>query len=137
MAVLRTQRKSLIWLIMMALLQFTTGQDYGNADPYYEQEYAQDNLYHDYAARQQEKSYGGAVAGGGGGGWKWAAGGGVVGWWLGSTFHCRRQKKKIEAKHKADHKALYQQYYEDVYALQLQNAELIQALEQLGVKIKK
>ena len=48
---------------------------------------------------------------------------------------CRRQKKKLDAKLKSEQKALYQQYYEDVYSLQIQNAELIAALEQLGYKV--
>ena len=48
---------------------------------------------------------------------------------------CRQQKKKLDTKFKSDQKALYQQYYEDVYSLQIQNAELIQALEQLGYKV--
>ncbi|KAL7580443.1 hypothetical protein ACA910_004462 [Epithemia clementina (nom. ined.)] len=113
----------------------------GGSDPYYDQEYEQDNLYYDYAARQQGKAgdAGLAPAAGGGGGSPllMAGGGGLLGWWIGSAFHCSRQKKKLSAKFKADQKALYQQYYEDVYALQIQNAELIQALEQLGVKIQK
>ena len=50
---------------------------------------------------------------------------------------CRRQKKKLDLKFKNEQKALYQQYYEDVYSLQIQNAELIQALEQLGYKVSK
>ena len=52
-------------------------------------------------------------------------------------FQCRRQKKKLDLKFKNEQKALYQQYYEDVYSLQIQNAELIQALEQLGYKVSK
>ena len=50
----------LVWL-WASLMQVAAGQDYnegGSGDPYYEQEYAQDNLYHDYAARQQEKAEG-------------------------------------------------------------------------------
>jgi len=38
-------------------------------------------------------------------------------------------QKKINGKHKSDQKALYTQYYNDVYSLQQQIAELIQALE--------
>ena len=41
-----------------------------------------------------------------GGQWKWAAGGCVGGWFLGSAFHCRRQKKALQNKFKADQKAL-------------------------------
>jgi len=59
-----------------------------------------------------------------------------IGWIAGSKFHCRRQKKKLDSKHKTDQKALYTQYYNDVYTLQQQNAELVQALEQMGVKLR-
>ena len=97
-------------------------------------------------------------------GWAKLAGAASVGWFIGSKFHvrqlqvdrlfkrrppssliyfcdtsarqqCRRQKKKLESKFKVDQKALYQQYYEDVYSLQIQNSELISALEQLGYKV--
>ena len=71
------------------------------------------------------------------GGWGRLALVGAGGWLLGGKFHTSRQKKKLDAKFKQEQKALYQQYYEDVYTLQLQNAELVQALEQMGVKIKK
>mmetsp|Transcript_9442 Transcript_9442/g.12512 ORF Transcript_9442/g.12512 Transcript_9442/m.12512 type:complete len:134 (+) Transcript_9442:173-574(+) len=131
----RTQ--SFLWILVLALLQLTaSGQEYAGSDPYYEQEYDQDNLYHDYATRQQDKATG-DVVGEGGGAWKYAAGGTVAGWFFGGAFHCRRQKKSLQTKFKADQKALYQQYYEDVYSLQIQNAELIQALEQMGVRIQK
>ena len=80
----------------------------------------------------------GAGAGGGGSNnWMVTGGSALMGWYLGGAFHCRRQKKKLNNKFKADQKALYQQYYQDVYSLQIQNAELIQALEQMGVKIQK
>lgn len=54
----------------------------------------------------------------------------AAGWMVGGKFHSRRLEKKLNAKFKADQKALYQQYYNDVYALQQQNAELMTALEQ-------
>jgi len=57
-----------------------------------------------------------------------------VGWFLGSKYHCRKLKRKLDAKHKEEQKALYQQYYNDVYTLQSQNAELAQALEQYGAR---
>lgn len=56
--------------------------------------------------------------------------GGIGGWIVGSKYHCRKLEKKLFNKHKADQKILYQQYYNDVYALQKQNSELIDALEQ-------
>ena len=62
--------------------------------------------------------------------------GGAVGWMVGSKFHCGRLKKKLDGKHKSDQKALYTQYYNDVYTLQTEKAELIQALEQMGVKLR-
>ena len=74
-------------------------------------------------------------SGGGFGLPKYLAGLGA-GWILGSSFHCGRLKKKLSGKHKSDQKALYTQYYNDVYSLQQQNAELVQALEQMGVKVR-
>lgn len=56
--------------------------------------------------------------------------GGIGGWIIGSKYHCNKLTKKLYDKHKADQKVLYQQYYNDVYQLQKQNAELIDALEQ-------
>ena len=54
----------------------------------------------------------------------------VAGWLMGGKFHASRLRKKLNAQHKADQKQLYQQYYNDVYALQQQNADLMTALEQ-------
>lgn len=59
-----------------------------------------------------------------------------MGWFVGAKFHTRRVTKKLQAKHKEEQKAVYQQYYNDVYLLQQQNAELIAALEQLGARIR-
>jgi hypothetical protein len=69
-------------------------------------------------------------------GWSSVAGGVVVGWLLGGKVHAQRKEKKLNAKHKEEQKALYTQYYNDVYTLQQQNAELAQALEQLGVRVQ-
>ena len=66
----------------------------------------------------------------GGAGWGKILMGTAAGWMVGGKFHSRRLEKKLNAKFKADQKALYQQYYNDVYALQQQNAELMTALEQ-------
>ena len=49
---------------------------------------------------------------------------------LGGKFHSRRLRKKLNAKHKEEQKQVYTDYYNDVYALQKQNAELMAALEQ-------
>jgi hypothetical protein len=65
----------------------------------------------------------------GGLGWKGIVAGGAVGWFLGGKYHANKVAKKLSAKHKQDQKVLYQQYYNDVYALQQQNSELILALE--------
>lgn len=66
----------------------------------------------------------------GGGVWTKVAASGAVGWLLGAKYHSKKLRKTLQAQHKADQKQLYQQYYNDVYALQLQNAELLAALEQ-------
>jgi hypothetical protein len=62
--------------------------------------------------------------------------GGTLGWIVGAKYHCRKLSKKTAMKHKEEQKALYQQYYTDVYTLQEQNAELVRALEQLGVRVR-
>ena len=58
------------------------------------------------------------------------------GWFIGAKIHTRRMQKKLNAKHKQDQKQLYTQYYNDVYTLQEQNAELVKALEQMGVRAR-
>ena len=73
---------------------------------------------------------------GGGAGWTKYVAGAAVGWIVGSKFHCGRLQKKLNSKHKQDQKNLYTQYYNDVYNLQAEKAELIQALEQMGVKLR-
>ena len=40
-------------------------------------------------------------------------------------------------KHKKETKELYTQYYNDVYTLQQQNAELVEALEKMGVRVQR
>jgi len=69
-------------------------------------------------------------------GWGKLAVTGALGWFAGAKFHTRRVTKKLNAKHKEEQKAVYQQYYNDVYTLQQQNAELINALEQLGARVR-
>jgi hypothetical protein len=59
-----------------------------------------------------------------------------VGWVMGAKVHGGRIRKELNAKHKLEHKALYSQYYNDVYALQNQNSELADALEQMGVRMR-
>lgn len=45
-------------------------------------------------------------------------------------------KRKLDTKHKADQKQLYAKYYNDVYALQEQNAKLAGALQELGYNVR-
>jgi hypothetical protein len=59
-----------------------------------------------------------------------------TGWFVGGKFHSRRVRNALNSKHKQEQKKLYQQYYNDVYALQQQNADLVAAIEQMGVKIR-
>lgn len=60
----------------------------------------------------------------------------TVGWFCGAKFHTGKQKKKMNAKHKAEQKQLYTQYYNDVYSLREENAQLKKALEQLGYTVR-
>lgn len=69
-------------------------------------------------------------------GWNKVLLGTGIGWFIGGKVHTRRKEKKLNTKHKEEQKALYTQYYNDVYTLQQQNAELAQALEQLGVRVR-
>jgi hypothetical protein len=72
-----------------------------------------------------------------GAGWMKLFSAGAAGWLIGAKFHSGRIKKKLNAKHKEDQKKLYQQYYNDVYSLQQQNAELIAALEQYAASSRR
>ena len=84
-------------------------------------------LYHSRITLHNNNNSAPAAAGGG---WARVALGVAGGWLVGGKVHAGRLQKKLNAKHKEDQKVLYQQYYNDVYALQQQNAELLQALEQ-------
>jgi hypothetical protein len=53
----------------------------------------------------------------------------ISGWCAGGYYHSRSIRKQLGIKFKKEQKELYQQYYNDVYALQKQNNELIVALE--------
>jgi len=112
------------------------GGDYQGGDPQDYQDYAgdsyqQDNLYHDYAQRQQDKA-----VGGGGLGMLHVAAGSALGWLVGGKVHAGRVRKKLNSKHLKEQKALYTQYYNDVYKLQEQNAELAYGVEQMKVALK-
>jgi len=101
------------------------GDNYGNGQ--------QDNLYADYAAKQQQKGNGG----GGGGGLIKAIAVSGAGWFLGGRIHTSRAVKALKKKHMKDQKTLYSQYYNDVYKLQQQNAELAYVVEQYQAALKK
>ncbi|KAG7372764.1 hypothetical protein IV203_018907 [Nitzschia inconspicua] len=113
------------------LARQSSGQQYDEYDQGYSQDYTQDSLYHDYAMKQQEKD-----ATKGPFPWGKVMIGTAAGWLLGGKIHAQRKEKKLNAKHKEEQKALYTQYYNDVYTLQQQNAELAQALEKMGVRVQ-
>jgi len=94
----------------------------------------QDNLYADYAMKQQEKIEGGG--GGGMGGFKLAVLG-TTSWIVGARVHSKRATRTLKKKHMKETKTLYSQYYNDVYKLQEQNAEMAYAVEQLQSAIQK
>jgi len=62
---------------------------------------------------------------------------GGVGWFIGGKIHSKRAVTDLKKKYTKDHKTLYKQYYDDVYKLQTQNAELAYAVEQLQALLKK
>lgn len=105
---------------------FAEYQDYNND---YNPE---DNLYYDYAEREQQKN---SPAAGGGGAIKLVATG-VVSWILGATFHSGRAMKEMKRKHKSEQKKLYSQYYNDVYKLGDQNNMLQEQIQQLTELVK-
>lgn len=122
--------KIVVGLFLVAhLTQAQEYQDYND----YANDYSQDNLYNDYAKKQQVKAEGG----GGGGGLGKMVIGGAVGWFVGGKVHSGRVSKSLKRKHQKEQKALYTQYYNDVYKLQEQNAELVYAVEELQKTLKK
>mmetsp|Transcript_28605 Transcript_28605/g.52213 ORF Transcript_28605/g.52213 Transcript_28605/m.52213 type:complete len:126 (-) Transcript_28605:197-574(-) len=116
----------IILLFAIAAVVITTSvtaQDYQD----YADGYEQDNLYQDYASKQQEK-----VAGGGGGnGLGKAIGAFGISYLVGAKVQSNRVTKKMKSKHLKDQKALYTQYYNDVYKLEEQKAEQQAVIEQL------
>ena len=139
-------------LTVAAIANSAFAQDYQD----YADGYEQDNLYQDYAMKQQEK--------GGGGGWvsqiqlglcnvysyDWSSNffakrkiynnsGGLVksigafgiSYLIGAKVHSGRISKKMKTKHLKDQKTLYTQYYNDVYRLEEQKAEQQAVIEQL------
>ena len=112
-----------------------TAQGYDDYNDYNDyQEYAdgygeQDNLYADYEASKQEESNA-AVAAPAKGGFMKLFAVGAGGWLVGAKIHAARTVRKMKTKHMKDQKNLYSQYYNDVYKLQQQNAELAYVVEQ-------
>mmetsp|Transcript_17155 Transcript_17155/g.32481 ORF Transcript_17155/g.32481 Transcript_17155/m.32481 type:complete len:233 (-) Transcript_17155:270-968(-) len=103
-------------------------QDY--ADGYAEQ----DNLYADYAASQDQPANANAggiqPAGNKGGNFLKMVAIGGAGWILGGKINSARTVRQLKTRHMKDQKNLYSQYYNDVYKLQQQNAELAYVVEQ-------
>lgn len=102
--------------------EYAEYQDYNNND--YEQE---DDLYYDYAERDQRKN---SPAVGGVGAAKLVATG-VASWIMGARFHSGRAAKELKRRHKSEQKKLYSQYYNDVYKLGDQNTLLQNQIEEL------
>mmetsp|Transcript_23548 Transcript_23548/g.38374 ORF Transcript_23548/g.38374 Transcript_23548/m.38374 type:complete len:260 (+) Transcript_23548:183-962(+) len=102
-------------------------QDY--AGDYYGEQEQQDNLYYNYAQRQESKNVA-AQAGGGVGMGKLVLTG-VVSWILGAKVHSGRAGKKLKKKHQSEQKKLYSQYYNDVYKLNQHSQELNNQIEDL------
>ena len=108
-----------------------SAQDYQEYQDYADEYSQTDNLYSDLAAKKDpvaQKSGGGSFL-------KTVALGGV-GWLAGAKIHAARTVRKMKTKHMKDQKNLYAQYYNDVYKLQQQNAELAYVVEQYQEAIK-
>jgi len=61
---------------------------------------------------------------------------GGASWFLGARVQSKRATKTLKKKHMKETKTLYSQYYNDVYKLQEQNAELAYAVEELQKALK-
>ncbi|KAL9191456.1 hypothetical protein ACHAXT_001162 [Thalassiosira profunda] len=115
-------RAIIVLFAIVAIAISSTAQDYQDFADGYEQ----DNLYENYANRQQEKA-----DGGGGIGFGKAIGAFGISYLIGAKVHSGRVTKKMKNKHMKDQKALYTQYYNDVYKLEEQKAEQQAVIEQL------
>jgi len=62
---------------------------------------------------------------------------GVTGWLIGGRILSRRVAQTMDKKYIKEQKSLYTQYYNDVYKLQEQNAELALAIQNLQEDITK
>lgn len=61
---------------------------------------------------------------------------GGIGWVTGAKVHSNKAAKLLKKKHMKEAKTLYSQYYNDVYKLQEQNAELAQAVNKLQTALQ-
>jgi len=130
-----------VFITIIVAPAFAQGQDdynnnYGEYAEYqdYNNDYQQeDNLYYDYAEREQQKN---SPATGGGGGVVKLIATGVASWILGGRFHSGRAVKDLKRKHKSEQKKLYSQYYNDVYKLGDQNNLLQEQIEELATLLK-
>ena len=62
---------------------------------------------------------------------------GGVSWFMGAKYHSSRVAKKMKKKQMKETKTLYSQYYNDVYKLQEQNAELATLVQKLQTQYQK
>mmetsp|Transcript_22157 Transcript_22157/g.48179 ORF Transcript_22157/g.48179 Transcript_22157/m.48179 type:complete len:256 (-) Transcript_22157:95-862(-) len=112
-------------LAIVAIANRSTAQDYDYQD--FGDGYEQDNLYEDYAMKQQDKGDGGK----GGFGFGQVAVASAASYILGAKIHSGRVAKTMKKKHSQDQKTLYTQYYNDVYKLEEQKAEQQLVIDQL------
>ena len=61
---------------------------------------------------------------------------GGIGWVAGAKVHSNKAAKLLKKKHMKEAKTLYSQYYNDVYKLQEQIAELAQAVNKLQTALQ-
>jgi len=120
----------IISALAAAVISSSSAQDYDEAD--YGQDYADDNLYQNYAMQHEEQA---AVGNGGGFGLGQVAISSAFTYFLGAKIHSGRVAKKLTKKHKQDQKTLYTQYYNDVYKLEEQKAEQQLIIDQLNNKL--
>jgi len=127
-----------ILTVALAILSVSAQEyedDYNDYQDYADGYSQQDNLYADYAASKEQPAAAAPAPAKGGAFLKTAALGGV-GWFVGAKLHAARTVRKMKTKHMKDQKNLYSQYYNDVYKLQQQNAELAYVVEQYQGAIK-
>lgn len=130
--------RTFVCLLITATIAFNSAQDYGGYEEmnggYAAGGGEQDNLYANYAMKQQEKIDGG---GGGGMGMGKLAILGTASWVLGARIQSSRATNILKKKHTKETKTLYSQYYNDVYKLQEQNADLAYSVEKLQKELAK